>query len=114
VGSIHRAKASRAKRCGMGHVNDAVVPTVLCTHPAAAAEPAGVLRYVSYSEVQSTLADGRRTRLFYLMAGKGGGSSRATTSAPRLLAVYGEETQKKDKHYRYSVGALYKLRVQLT
>lgn len=124
AGGILRGEASRAhRRNGGGHVNgglhDAAVPTVLCTHPAAAASSEGVLRYVSYSEVQGTLPDGRRTRLFYLVAGKchhrasspsGGegpgrvGSKSSASSAPRLLAVRGEETMKKDKHYRYSTS----------
>ena len=108
-------KATLRKGGGGGeNFHDAAVPTVLCTNPAAATSPDGVLRYVSYSEVQGTLPDGRSTRYFYLVADTDQhhqhqhqhrySSAVAPSSAPRLLAVCGEETMKKDKHYRYSVS----------
>ena len=62
--------------------------------------------------MQGTLPDGRSTRYFYLVADTDQhhrhqhqhqhrySSEAAPSSAPRLLAVCGEETMKKDKHYR--------------
>jgi hypothetical protein len=101
LGNICRGRERSGGSAGAGKFHDDAVPTVLCASPGSSD---GVVRYVSYSETQDTLNDGRRARLFYLLTGSGARDKDGTSSAPRLLAVYGEETLKKDKHYRYSVS----------
>jgi hypothetical protein len=109
LGSIQNERPPRFEGGGDddGFPDDAV-PVVLGPHFAAAASgsTSRVLRYVSYTEVQSTLPDGRRTRLFYLVAENGACLDESPTSSAmrHLAAVYGEETKESVTHYKYSVS----------
>ena len=91
------------KRTSFNGFIEAVIPTVLSV------SPSGVRRFTSYSEVQGQLSDARRTRLFYLDTDAScnwdvGSTSQTSFGTQRLLAVCGEETMKRDKHYRYTVS----------